>query len=389
MTSWFGGVDIFVLVSMRGWSATTCGCEEDWLGMGGHLAAAGGLSVMYLKDKISYFKNVLEGWAKEAHLLPTPTSIVDVTMVLVSLIDFFNGFEFPDDGNVFTSGYYALSSVHSTLESAAPDSRDWSGPAAEIYGDDNTALAALVKQMQNLDQRMQEQTASQAAAVQKAHTAVGLGVAGLIAAHAIALALYLNPGCGPAMSFAWQLAAAAGTCSGVVAFEAKAAEHAQTVADEVKSIGKEYDELAEQALQVAAAGGVGVGATPALTSVGWVPALPATPTITTMVDLSAGNAGTQVRPGGRLSAGDVEALHPRESILAVSSAKPAAQPRPAVRPMHLISQTLRQRSGESTPAVGQETAEAGVELTAGAVPTVAASPELGQDSRQLARSGGR
>lgn len=384
MTSLFGGVDIFVLVSMRGWSATTCGCEEDWLGMSGHLGAAGGLSVMYAKDKISYFKNVLDGWSKGGHFLPTPTSIVDVTMVLVSLIDFFNGFELPDSGDIFGSGYYAFDSVHSTLELAAPDPAQWSGPAAQIYGEENAELAALVQQMQDLDTQMQEQIASQAAVVQQAHTAVGLGVAGLIVAHAIALALYLSPAYGPTVAFSWQLAAAAGICSGVLAFEAKAAEHAQTVADNVQSIGGDYDDLAAKALHVAAATAAGSDANSAPASPLRGSVLPATPLIAAMGDLSAGSVWAQARTGSPLLPGAGGAIRPRGPVI---SGLPAAPPRLVSRSVNLIEPRLRRRSSETDPAAGVEAAEAGVELTAGSVPDVAASSALWQDSRQLAPIG--
>ena len=392
MTSWFGGVDIFVLVSMRGWSATTCGCEEDWLGMGGHLAAAGGLSVMYAKDKISYFKNVLEGWAKSGHTLPTPTSIVDVTMVLVSLVDFFNGFEFPDDGQLFTSGYYAFDSVHSTLVSATPDSRDWSGPAAKIYTQENAELASIVEQMQNLDSAMQEKMASQAAVIQQAHSTVGLGVAGLIAAHAIALAIYLNPAYGPVAAFWWQLAAAAGICSAVLAFEAKAAEHAQTIADEVQSIGREYDDLAARALDVAASAGVGADPISAPDSVIGGPALPAAPSVAAMVELSAGSAWVDERAGLSLAANAEEPTRRSGPVLSSLSVIPLtsvaaapAQSRSASRRMNFVDQKLSQQPRDDDSAAALEVTEFAAEGAAGPVPVVRAmvSAEFQQKSRQL------
>ncbi|OBI59773.1 hypothetical protein A5706_01430 [Mycobacterium sp. E796] len=232
--------------------AGSAGYSEDWVGLAANLGALGGKAAWYGRGQIKVLKDAL---AKSGtKVLPTPTAIVDVAMVAISIVDLFNGFGPPDKGGAFTSGVDKLANVKLQLDAAVPDSRDWSGPAAKAYADQNAALQALVVKMQELDKQMQTLVANQGSEVQKAHTAISVTLFALVVAQGIALALYLIPVVGPEISCAWQIVAAFAAGATVLAFEMFTLANSMTLGNEISAVALQYGEVAAEATSTATFG---------------------------------------------------------------------------------------------------------------------------------------
>lgn len=225
--------------------AGSAGYAEDWVGLGANLGALAGKAMWYAKGQ---WKTLVDALAKSGKsVLPTPTAIIDVTMVAVSIVDLFNGFGPPDKGAAFTSGVDKLSNVKLQLEAAVPDARDWDGRAAQAYADQNAALQALVETMQQLDKQMQALVANQGAEVQKAHTAISVTLLGLVVAQGIALALYIIPIVGAEISCAWQIVAAFAAGATVLAFEMFTLANSMSLGNEVNAVALQYGEVQKNA----------------------------------------------------------------------------------------------------------------------------------------------
>ena len=111
------------------------------MGLGANIGALAGKAAWYAKGQNAALKAALEATGKK--ILPTPTAIIDVTTVAVVVIDLMNGFGAPDSGSGFSSGVDELKIVDGNLELAIPDSRDWSGSAAdEVKGAEEAARSA-------------------------------------------------------------------------------------------------------------------------------------------------------------------------------------------------------------------------------------------------------
>jgi hypothetical protein len=232
--------------------AGSAGYSEDWVGLAANLGALGGKAAWYGRGQIKVLKDAL---AKSGtKVLPTPTAIVDVAMVAISIVDLFNGFGPPDKGGAFTSGVDKLANVKLQLDAAVPDSRDWSGPAAKAYSDQNAALQALVVKLQELDKQMQALVANQGSEVQKAHTAISVTLFALVVAQGIALALYLIPVVGPEISCAWQIVAAFAAGATVLAFEMFTLANSMSLGNEISAVALQYGEVAADATSKATFG---------------------------------------------------------------------------------------------------------------------------------------
>jgi len=143
--SYLAGIHDLAYCFSRVGGAADSGVRQDWVGLGANIGALAGKAVWYAKGQSAALKTALEATGKK--ILPTPTAIIDVTMVAVVVIDLMNGFGAPDSGSGFSSGVDKLKIVDGKLELAIPDSRDWSGSAADAYAAQNAALRALVANM--------------------------------------------------------------------------------------------------------------------------------------------------------------------------------------------------------------------------------------------------
>ncbi|ORW54662.1 hypothetical protein AWC20_19410 [Mycobacterium parmense] len=175
-----------------------------------------------------------------------------MTMVVVSVVDLFNGFGPPDKGGSFTSGVDKLDNVKLQLEAAVVDPRDWDGDAAKAYTAQLAALQALVETMKDLDKQMQALVANQGAEVQKAHTAISVTLFALVVAQGIALVLYMIPIVGAEISCAWQIVAAFAACATVLAFEMFTLANSMSLGHEINALALEYGDVQKNATLSAA-----------------------------------------------------------------------------------------------------------------------------------------
>jgi hypothetical protein len=219
--------------------------NQDWVGLGANLGALAGKAAWYGRNQIGVLKDAL---AKSGtKVLPAPTAIVDVAMVVISAVDLFNGFGPPDKGAAFKSGSDLLDNVKLQLDAAKPDTRDWDGEASKAYADAVKALQDLVVLVQELDKQMQQLVTQQGDEVQKAHNAIAVTLLGLVIAQGIALALYLIPIFGPEISCAWQIIAAFAAGATVLAFEMFTLANSMSLANDVNVAAKKYIDIGQAA----------------------------------------------------------------------------------------------------------------------------------------------
>jgi len=197
----------------------------------------------YAKDKINYLvekqKNLFKG--------PTPTYIVDIGIVAVAITDLINGFGEPTRAECLDTGKEQLDNVDLHLRLALPDEDKWSGAAAKKYGGQVRALQKVVQDMKEVDAKMQDLLQSQAHNVQIAHTTCAVTGLSLVAAQGIALALFAIPVKGPAISWAWQVAAVTAGIGAVVFAEEAAQYNSGIIAGRLEKVLKEYNSIAKRA----------------------------------------------------------------------------------------------------------------------------------------------
>lgn len=243
--SYLAGIHDMAYVFSRVGGSVDSGVRQDWVGLGANIGAGIGKSIWYAKGQSAALKTALEATGKK--ILPTPTAIIDVTMVAVVIIDLMNGFGAPDAGAAFASGIDKLKIVDGKLELSIPDSRDWSGSAADAYTAQNAALRALVAQMQELDKKMQTLIANQGAQVKQAHQTLAILGFALVAAQGIALCLYMIPIVGFEISFLFQVVAALAATTTVVVQETLVLARSMNAANDAAAVATEYVELGKSA----------------------------------------------------------------------------------------------------------------------------------------------
>lgn len=227
------------------YGAGNAGAQEDWLNLSANAASAVGKSMWYSRNQIPAIKQAIKD------VKPSATWIIDVAMVVIQCMDFFNGFLTPDEGGAFDSGSQDFALVYQSLQLAIPDERDWSGGAEEAYAAANAELMVLAATVRDLDKEMQDEIAGHAATVQEAHTIIATTMAGLVLAQGTAAALYAIPGNGPLLSEAFQVGVASTAIGTVLGFETVAVMHSEEVAHHVKSKAREYRAVAAAAQAVA------------------------------------------------------------------------------------------------------------------------------------------
>jgi hypothetical protein len=223
----------------------SAGYSQDWLSLGANLGGMVGKALWYAKGQ---WPKLVDALAKSGKsVLPTPTAIVDVCMVVISVVDLFNGFGGPDKGAAFASAIDKYDTTWERLDGANPRKKEWTGPGAEAYEAQNRALMDIVKQMQDLDKKMSELMTNQANEVTKAHQCIALTCMALVLAQGIALALYMIPIVGAEISCAWQIVAAFAASATVLAFEMFTLSNSMGLVYEVQAAAEDYVDLAKDA----------------------------------------------------------------------------------------------------------------------------------------------
>ena len=252
--SMLAGIHDLAYVFTRAGAATGAGLQGDWLTMGANIGAGLGKTMWYGRNQISSLKNAIDpkSVAGQQNLKgkgPTATWIVDVCMIGVTIIDLMNGLLVPIAGAEITSGKGQFALVGEKLLGATPDERDWSGEAATGYTNQNKALQDLITKIQDIDTRMAETIKAQAEQVNQAHKICALTNLGLVIAQGIGLALYLFPPAplGPALSFKFQILAAAAATIAVLTGEGILIGQSQSHANAFNGLKGEYDGVKSEA----------------------------------------------------------------------------------------------------------------------------------------------
>ena len=243
--SYLAGIHDMAYIFSRVGGSVDSGVRQDWVGLGANVGAMAGKAVWYLKGQSGALKTALEKVGKS--VLPTPTAIIDVTMITVVAIDLFNGFGSPDTGAKFTSGVDKYKNVDSKLELALPDSRDWSGEAADAYVAQVAVLRGLVAEMQKLDKQMQALVAAQGDYVKWAHQSLAILGFALVAGQGVALVLYLIPILGPELSMLFQVVAALAAVTTVVTVETLTLSSSGNNSASVAQVAADYVSLGQRA----------------------------------------------------------------------------------------------------------------------------------------------
>ena len=176
--------------------------NEDWVGFGANLGAAIGKFGWYARDKIKFLAEGL----KKPGATPTPTAIVDVAMVLVTVLDLLNGILPADKGDKFALGKSEFENMQHLLEAAVADPAKWSGTGAEAYNTQNNIMLQLSKDMQDYDKQMGDLLKEHGTRVQKMHTDYAIMLMSLVAAQLVAMVIWSLPWLGgPPASIKFQL----------------------------------------------------------------------------------------------------------------------------------------------------------------------------------------
>lgn len=199
--TWLRGAHDLGYVAARFQGAGGAASQEDWLTFGANLGGAAGKSLWYLKDK---FPKLVEG-LKTKGPTPTPTAIIDVAIVTISIIDLLNGFLSADQGGALGTGKLEFENAELNLKLAKVNDSKWQGTSAQAYAEQNKKLAELVVKMQELDETMQGYVKDHAAKVNKAHQVIALSLMSLVLAQGIALLMWAFPIIGPGWSVAFQV----------------------------------------------------------------------------------------------------------------------------------------------------------------------------------------
>ncbi|MBO0677340.1 hypothetical protein JRC04_07685 [Mycolicibacterium sp. S2-37] len=243
--SYLAGIHDLGYIFSRVGGSVDSGVRQDWVGLGANIGAMAGKAVWYFKGQSGALKTALEKVGKS--VLPTPTAIIDVTMVAVVVVDLLNGFGAPDNGSKFASGVDKYKNVDSKLELALPDSRDWSGAAADAYVTQVTMLRDLIAEIQALDKQMQTLVAAQGDYIKWAHQSLAILGFALVAGQGIALGLYLVPIIGPELSMLFQVVAALAAVTTVVTVETLTLSSSSNNSASVAKVAADYVALGQRA----------------------------------------------------------------------------------------------------------------------------------------------
>ncbi|MEE6179555.1 EspA/EspE family type VII secretion system effector [Mycobacterium sp. 050134] len=281
-TSWFNGIHNLVYAVQRGQGATAAAYQEDWLSFGANLGAVGGKATWYLRDKLPKLADGL----KAPGPTPTPTTIIDTAMILISLMDLLNGFWVPDDGLDFDTGHKDFENTYLNLELGQSDVSKWDGDAARRYATLNKELQDLAAKMQMLDTKMQTCLQEHGEAVQKAHEVIALAVMSLFIAEGIALLMWAWPVIGPNWSVAFQIATVTTLLLTVCQSEHAVVRSSHDKSALIEAVTNDYSDVLDRATALAAFAAGEIPETPEKS----IPPNPATSTTISMM------SGPSARP---------------------------------------------------------------------------------------------
>lgn len=227
----------------RGKDSVTYGLKGDWAGslvnglaLGGKVAEA-----LFKRQASEAFKKATEAAAKKVGL-PTPTYIIDAMMLAINLVALLNGFG-DERASSISTAKEQLENVKLQLEAAIPDSRDWSGDAADAYVKMVDQLTAFVNTLQTTDKEFQAYVVNQADSVKKANMCISYSTLALIASYIPALALYAVPLIGAELSLAYQIIAAFAVGAAVFAMEMMTLANSMSVSNQLNSTIATYNTL--------------------------------------------------------------------------------------------------------------------------------------------------
>jgi hypothetical protein len=255
-----GGIHDLAYCVARIYGGTGSAMSGDTVAAIANFGAAAGKAMWYARNYIPKLAAKLKAHttAGKWHA----TFIVDLCMIAVMIVDFFNGFNSPIKGESFDTGRFAFKNVQLNLQLANPDSGKWSGEDADKYKVVNDALKQLAIDMQNLDEKMKGQVNDQGGNVDFAHRNIALVSMGLVIAQGIALALFFIPAVGWKISYAWQAVVVAATMIGVTISETMVGVKQNFNGVKVDGLAEEYRAVTAAAakLMVKPAGKVKVDA---------------------------------------------------------------------------------------------------------------------------------
>lgn len=239
----FKGIHDMAYVFARAGGAAGAGTQQDWVGMSANIGAGIGKFGWYAKDKISF----LEKGLKTKGPTPTPTAIIDVAMVVVTILDLLNGIWPPDKGDRFKLGKSEFENMQQYLESAIPDSAKWSGEAAEAYAAQTKILLQLAKDMQANDLALAALLEEHGNRVQKMHRDYAIILMTLVAAQLTAMILWSWPVFGPVASVKFQVVTVVVLSFTILGLQGEVCTASQRKADAISRLAEKYAETGKAA----------------------------------------------------------------------------------------------------------------------------------------------
>ncbi|OBA61386.1 hypothetical protein A5647_11290 [Mycobacterium sp. 1100029.7] len=216
--------------------------KQDWATLGASAATIVGKGLIYAAKRGALQKTLGTDAVKKA--LPTPTAIVDFAALALLIVDFLNGFGTPNAGASLATASDKLDLFIKDLDpSCIPDPRDWSGSAATAYTTQVQTLKAYAATMKEYDKTLKGYLKNQADKISEAHMCITVNVAVLTAAAGIALALYMIPVVGVAVSQAWQIVAAFACCAAVFVVEMLTLSNSMSLSHSVQALAEKYVQL--------------------------------------------------------------------------------------------------------------------------------------------------
>ena len=231
--------------------AVGAGTQQDWVGLGANLGAAIGKFGWYARDKIDFLVKGL----KVEGITPTPTAIIDVAMVVVTILDLLNGVWPPDKGDRFLLGKSEFENMQHFLEAADPDPAKWSGTGAAAYKAQNDILLQLTKDLQGYDKEFADLLKAHATRVQKMHTDYAIMLMVLVAAQLTSMVIWSLPALGgPVASFKFQVLTVLAMALTIMSLQGDVCSASQDKASKISELGTKYTTAGASAEAVATSG---------------------------------------------------------------------------------------------------------------------------------------
>lgn len=205
--NYFAGIhDLGYVFSKAAYAGGISAVDGDGLGVGLNLAAAGGKFGWYLRS--NHWKQEFDDAKNDPYfdkhstwMKGAPTAIIDSAVPIVVLTDFLVGFGSPYAGSEFSTAEAKWETFDLRVGSAAPDPRDWNGPAANAYAEQQQLVNTLAQRIGALEKIAQRHFVNHSESVRKAHDAFAGMLCIVIAAQAIAIKLFKWAGIEKSLEF--------------------------------------------------------------------------------------------------------------------------------------------------------------------------------------------